>query len=435
MATPSDSDKDILADLAWRGLIADVTDRDGLARRLAALPITLYAGFDPTADSLHVGNLLPLFMLRRFQLAGHHPIALAGGSTGMVGDPSGRAGERALLTRDEVVHRVSSIREQLAKFLDFEHASNPARLVDNADWTSPVSYLDFLRDIGKHFTVNWMVAKESVRARMEDRDSGITYTEFSYMLLQAFDFYHLRQTTGCELQVGGSDQWGNITAGCELCRRKLGTTVYGLVCPLITKADGTKYGKTASGAVWLDPKRTSTYRFYQFFVQADDADVIKLLKVLTFVPRAEIERLESEHATNPGARAAHKTLARKLTTLVHGPSACDDAIRASEIMFGGALDGISESVFQDVVGEVPTRSVDKAELAGAGAPLVDLLVLSGLSSSKGQGRKDVEGGGIYLNNVRITEFSRGVSTTDLLFGKYLLLRKGKRTYAVLSAEG
>jgi tyrosyl-tRNA synthetase len=339
------------------------------------------------------------------------------------------------LTRDEVVHRVGLIRGQLSKFLDFEHKSNPARLVDNADWTSPVSYLDFLRDIGKHFTVNWMVAKESVRARMEDRDSGITYTEFSYMLLQAFDFYHLRQTTGCELQVGGSDQWGNITAGCELCRRKLGATVYGLVCPLVTKADGTKYGKTASGAVWLDPRRTSTYRFYQFFVQADDADVIKLLKVLSFVPRAEIERLEAEHSANPGARAAHKTLARELTTLVHGAAACDDAMRASEIMFGGALEGVSESVFQDVVGEVPTRSVDKAELAGAGAPLVDLLVLSGLSSSKGQGRKDVEGGGIYLNNVRVTEFSRGVTTSDLLFGKYLLLRKGKRTYAVLSAEG
>ena len=434
MGTTSDSEQDLLADLAWRGLIADVTDRDALARRLASMPITVYAGFDPTADSLHVGNLVPLFLLRRFQLAGHHAIALAGGSTGMVGDPSGRAGERALLTREEVVRRVSLIRGQLGKFLDFEHPTNRARLVDNADWTTPVSYLDFLRDIGKHFTVNWMVAKESVRARMEDRDSGITYTEFSYMLLQAFDFYHLHKTTGCELQVGGSDQWGNITAGCELCRRKLGATVYGLVAPLITKADGTKYGKTASGAVWLDPERTSTYRFYQFFVQADDADVIKLLKVLTFVPRAEIEQVERDHAQNPGARAAHKRLARELTTLVHGPTACDDAVRASEIMFGGALDGISESVFQDVVGEVPTGTVDKAELAGAGAPLVDLLVLSGLSSSKGQGRKDVEGGGIYLNNVRVSEFSRGVTTSDLLFGKYLLLRKGKRTYAVLSVE-
>jgi tyrosyl-tRNA synthetase len=433
MGTPSDPPQDVLADLAWRGLIADVTDREGLARRLA-FPTTLYGGFDPTADSLHVGNLVPLFVLRRFQMAGHHPIALAGGSTGMVGDPSGRAGERALLTRDEVVHRVTLIRDQLAKFLDFDNKKNPARLVDNALWTVPVSYLDFLRDIGKHFTVNWMVAKESVRARMEDRESGITYTEFSYMLLQAFDFYHLRQTMGCELQIGGSDQWGNITAGCELCRRKLGATVYGLVSPLVTKADGTKYGKTASGAVWLDPKRTSPYRFYQFFVQADDADVIKLLKVLTFVPREEIERLEADHTKNPGARAAHKTLARELTTLVHGRAACDDAMRASEIMFGGELEGVSESVFQDVVGEVPTCTFDKAELAGTGAALVDLLVLSGLSASKGQARKDIEGGGIYLNNVRANDFSRSVATNDLLFGKYLLLRKGKRTYAVLSVE-
>jgi tyrosyl-tRNA synthetase len=433
MTTSSHPTRDVLADLEWRGLVADVTDREGLTRRLA-FPATLYAGFDPTADSLHAGNLVPLFILRRFQLAGHHPIALAGGSTGMVGDPSGRAGERALLTRDEVVHRVECIRAQLAKFLDFEHRSNPARLVDNAVWTAPVSYLDFLRDIGKHFTVNWMIAKESVRARMEDRDSGITYAEFSYMLLQAFDFYHLYQAMGCELQVGGSDQWGNITAGCELVRRKLGATVYGLVAPLVTKADGTKYGKTASGAVWLDPKRTSPYRFYQFFVQTDDADVIKLLKVLTFVSREQIESLEREHVKNPGARAPQKTLARELTTLVHGQGACDDAVRASEIMFGGELGGVSEAVFEDVVGEVPTRTFDKAELAGAGAALVDLLVLSGLSASKGQARKDVEGGGIYLNNVRVTEFARGVTTSDLLFGKYLLLRKGKRTYAVLSTE-
>jgi tyrosyl-tRNA synthetase len=434
MSTTSDPVPDLPADLEWRGLVADVTDRPGLSRRLAALPITLYAGFDPTADSLHVGNLVPLFLLRRFQLAGHHPIALAGGSTGMIGDPSGRTGERALSTRDEVVHRVNKIRLQLEKFLDFETKKNPARLVDNALWTEPVSYLDFLRDIGKHFTVNWMVAKESVRARMEDRDSGITYTEFSYMLLQAFDFYHLRQTVGCELQVGGSDQWGNITAGCELCRRKLSAVVYGLVAPLVTKADGTKYGKTASGSVWLDPNRTSPYRFYQFFVQADDADVIKLLKVLSFAPRAEIEELESELAKNPGARAPHKALARELTTLVHGRDACDDAMRASEIMFGGELRGVSETVFHEVVGEVPTRGVDKAELAGAGAPLVDLLVLSGLSASKGQARKDVEGGGIYLNNVRVPDFSHRVTTSDLLFGKYLLLRKGKRSYAVLSIE-
>jgi tyrosyl-tRNA synthetase len=279
-----------------------------------------------------------------------------------------------------------------------------------------------------------MIAKESVRARMEDRESGITYTEFSYMLLQAFDFYHLRRTMGCELQIGGSDQWGNITAGCELCRRKLSATVYGLVLTLLTKSDGTKYGKTASGAVWLDPKRTSPYRFYQFFMQADDADVEKLLKVLTFLPREEIEQVIAEHAKNPGGRNAQRALAKEITTLVHGAATCEDAMRASEIMFGGELQGVSEKVFEEVVGEIPTKSFDRAEIAGAGAPLVDLVVLAGLSSSKGQARKDVEGGGIYLNNVRVSEFSRRIATSDLLFGKYLLLRKGKRTYAVLTAE-
>jgi tyrosyl-tRNA synthetase len=421
----------LIENLQARGLYADCTDLGGLAGRLAAGPLTLYAGFDPSADSLHFGNLVPLLALRRFQLAGHNPIALAGGATGMIGDPSGRSDERNLQSPEQVEHNISCIKAQLARFLDFDSAANPARLVNNADWTAGVSYLEFLRDVGKHFTVNGMVAKESVRARMEDREGGISYTEFSYMLLQAFDFYHLRKSLQCELQVGATDQWGNITAGTDLIRKKLAVPAYGLVFPLITKADGTKYGKTASGTIWLDPKRTSPYRFYQFFVQVEDSEAPKLLRTLTFVPTERIAELAT--ATDPGARAAQKELARELTGLVHGAAACADAVRASEIMFGGGLDGIGEALFQDVIGEVPTTAIDKSRFAGTGAPLTDLLVLAGLCPSKGQARKDIEGGGIYLNNVRAAEVSRTASTGDLLFGKYLLLRKGKRTYAVLSA--
>jgi tyrosyl-tRNA synthetase len=424
----------LLEELHWRGLYADCTDADALAKRLAEGPTTLYAGFDPTADSLHVGNLVPLLALRRFQLAGHHPIALAGGATGMVGDPSGKSSERNLQTPEQVDHNIASVKAQLAKFLDFDAKANPARLVNNADWTANVTYLEFLRDVGKFFTVNWMVAKESVRARMEDRDAGISYTEFSYMLLQAFDFYHLRETVNCEVQIGATDQWGNITAGTELIRKKSGKTAFGLVFPLLTKADGTKYGKTAAGAVWLDPKRTSPYRFYQFFMQAEDADVAKLLKVLTFVPTDEIAALEAEVKNNPGARAAQKALAREVTTLVHGATECANAQRASEIMFGGGLDGISEDLFRDVVGEIPTKEFERAKLDGAGTSLLDLLVHSGLAPSKGQARKDIEGGGIYLNNLRVAEITRSATAPDLLFGKYLLLRKGKRTYSVLNVK-
>ena len=423
----------IIEDLQARGLYADCTDLAGLSRRLGDSPLALYAGFDPTSDSLHFGNLVPLLALRRFQQAGHHPIALAGGATGMIGDPSGKSDERNLQSPEQVAHNISCIKVQLARFLDFDAKANPARLVNNADWTVGVSYLEFLRDVGKHFTVNSMVAKESVRARMEDREAGISYTEFSYMLLQAFDFYHLRRTLQCELQVGATDQWGNITAGTELIRRKLGVPAYGLVFPLITKADGTKYGKTATGTIWLDPKRTSPYRFYQFFVQVEDSEAPKLLKTLTFVPVERIVELELATKTDPGPRAAQKTLARELTELVHGKAACADAVRASEIMFGGGLEGISEALFQDVIGEVPTKDLEKSRLAGAGAPLTDLLVHAGLCPSKGQARKDIEGGGIYVNNVRVAEASKLVAAGELLFGKHLLLRKGKRTYAVLSA--
>jgi len=424
----------ILDELRWRGLLADCTDLDALTKRLSEGPITLYAGFDPTADSLHVGNLVPLFALRRFQLRGHHPIALAGGSTGMIGDPSGKPDERNLLTPDQLSRNLDGIRPQLAKFLDFEVRSNPARLVNNYDWTAPVGVLEFLRDVGKHVSVNAMVAKDSVRSRMETRDAGISYAEFSYMLLQGFDFYHLRKTYGCELQVGATDQWGNITVGTELTRRKLGATVWGLVFPLLTKADGAKYGKTADGAVWLDPKRTSPYRFYQFFVNADDADAGTLLRTLTFLEREEIQDLEGALQTDPGARAAQRALARELTRLVHGEDALAAAVRASEILFGGSLEGVSEEVFGDVVGEVPTTEFEKTKLASPGVALPEVLVHVGLCSSRGQARKDIEGGGIYLNNERQADAVRRITTNDLLFGKYVLLRKGKRTYAVLSVR-
>src|ERR1700722_16566025 len=311
----------IYEELEWRGLAADCTEKDELVKRLGAAPMTLYAGFDPTADSLHVGSLVPLLALRRFQLQGHHAIAVAGGATGSIGDPSGKTQERQLLTREVLNANIASVKEQLRRLLDFDAKANPARLMDNASWTAGVSYLDFLRDIGKHFSVNMMVAKESVRARMEDREAGISYTEFSYMLLQAFDFYHLRKEFNCELQIGATDQWGNITAGIDLCRKKLGTTVFGLTFPLMTKADGTKYGKTATGTVWLDAKKTSPYRFYQFFIQLDDNDAIKILKMLSFATQAQVAELEQQQAANPGARAPHKFLARELTELVHGKTA------------------------------------------------------------------------------------------------------------------
>ena len=434
----------IYEELNWRGLIADCTDPNvsvsgghvpqtdpGLWHRKN---ITLYCGFDPTGDSLHVGSLVPLLTLRRFQLAGHTPIAVAGGATGSIGDPSGKTQERQLLTPEILQQNIASMAAQLRRWLDFDSPTNAARLVDNASWMAGVSFLDFLRDIGKHFTFNQMVAKESVRARMEDREVGISYTEFSYMLLQAFDFMVLCRDQQCELQIGGSDQWGNITAGIELTRKKLGKTVYGLTLPLVTKADGTKFGKTETGTIWIDAKKTSVYKFYQFWINTDDRDVIRYLKFFTFLSQAEIESLEKQHAENPGARIAHKALAKAATDLIHGESATAEAIRASEILFGGKLDGIAESTFNEIVGEVPTKEIEKAKLDGAGIPLVELLVHAGLCPSKGQARKDIEGGGVNINNVREASATRAVSASDLLFGKHVLLRKGKKNYVVVTAK-
>ena len=423
----------LIEDLQWRGLLADCTDLDALSKRLNEGPITVYCGFDPTGDSLHVGHLMGQLTLARFQRAGHHVIALAGGATGMVGDPSGRSSERNLLTREQLDHNIACIKSQLSSLLDFTAAANPARLVDNADWIAPFSFLDFLRDVGKHFSLNVMLAKDSVRSRMEG-DGGISYTEFSYQLLQAYDFYHLRKTFGCELQIGGSDQWGNLTAGTDLIRKKLGheANAWGWTFPLITKSDGTKFGKTASGAVWLDATRTSPYKLYQFFVNTEDAKVSEYLRKFTFLPRAEIEELEAKHAANPGPREAHKALAREVTRLVHGQAALDAALKTSEILFGAEIGDTTEEVFRDVVGEIPTKELTTAQLAAPGLALTEALVHAGLSQSKGQAKKDIEGGGVYINNVKCADIARTLTATDLLFGKHVLLRKGKRTYAVLS---
>ena len=428
--------------MQWRGLIADCTDTAELTKRAAA-PLTLYAGFDPTADSLHVGNLVPLLGLRRFQLLGHHPIAVAGGATGSIGDPSGKTQERQLLTKDVLDHNIASVKVQLARLLDFETKQNPARVMDNASWTAGVSFLEFLREIGKHFSVNQMVAKESVRARMEDREVGISYTEFSYMLLQAFDFYVLARDHNCELQIGGSDQWGNITAGIEFTRKKLGQTVYGLTLPLITNADGTKFGKTEAGAIWLDPKRTSIYKFFQFWINTDDRDVIRYLKFFTLpknekdvlAAREKIDDLEKKLPKNPELREAQTELATQVTSLVHGQAAALDALAASTLLFYGILDNHSERALEIIAGEVPTKEIQKSKLVDAGLPLLELLVHSGLCPSKGQARKDVEGGGVNINNAREASATRAVRLNDLLFGKYILLRKGKKNYVVIIATG
>ena len=421
----------IIEELEWRGLVSDCTDREALTQRLAKGAVTLYCGFDPTADSLHVGNLVPLLALRRFQQFGHKPIIVAGGATGSIGDPSGKSAERQLLTHEQLKANIKGVKKQLAGFLEFDGEANAALLVDNADWTAPLSFLDVLRDVGKHFKVNAMVAKESVRARMEDRDVGISYTEFSYMILQALDFHHLCVQHECELQIGGSDQWGNITAGIDLIHRRQNRQAFGLTLPLITNADGSKFGKTEAGAVWLDVARTSIYQFYQYWVRVDDRDVVRYLNFFTFLHRDDVEALARQHSEQPQARIAHKALAKEVTALAHGEAAANEAIRASEILFGGELDGITEATFQEIAGEVPTHEIKLDRFGGEGLWLPELLHEAGLAQSRGQARKDVKGGGVYVNNRRTDDEQHKLQSGDLLFGKYLLLRRGKRNYAVV----
>jgi len=428
-------------DLEARGIVKQVTD-PALAQKLETSKLTLYCGFDPTSDSLHVGSLLPLLTMRRFQKAGHHCIAVVGGATGMIGDPSGKSQERSLLGPEQLAHNIQGIRSTISRFLDFEGA-NPAKLANNGDWFRDMSYIDFLRDVGKHFTVNHMVAKESVRARLEDREHGISYTEFSYMLLQAYDFYVLNQKENCTLQIGGSDQWGNITAGIELIRRmnaaKSGVPLteetkqeaFGLTHPLVSKSDGTKFGKTEKGNLWLDPKRTSPYQFYQFFIQTADADVSSFLRFFTFLSITEIEALENSIKTEPEKRLAQTTLAREITRLVHGEAELARVEKATQALFGSGIRELDERSLLEVLADAPSTKISKDRLA-AGIPVIDALAETALCQSKGAARKDLTGGGIYVNNERVTDVAAVLKSTDLIAGGYVLLRKGKKTYHLIA---
>lgn len=413
---------DIWADLEWRGLLYQATD-ESLGRLLNEETFTLYCGFDPTGDSLHVGSLVPLLALARFQRAGHVPIALAGGATGLIGDPSGKKQERQLKTREEIAANVEGIRKQLERFLDFNAGSLSAKLVDNAEWLDGYNLLNFLRDIGKHFTINDMLSKESVRNRIE---TGISYTEFSYQLLQAYDFYYLSTHYGCRLQTGGSDQWGNIVAGIELTRRMAQRQVYGLTFPLITKADGSKFGKTAEGtSCWLDPKRTSPYKFYQFFIQTEDRDVIKFLRYFTFLSREEIGQLEVALKSVPEKREAQRALARHMTELVHGQSEMQRAEAAARALFGDSLWLLDERTLLEVFEEAPSKDLSREWI---GRPLVDVLVQAGVEKSKAAGRQSIQGGGLYLNNERIEDVHERLSEQHLIHSKYIVIRRGKRNY-------
>ena len=423
---------DVFDELQWRGLVHQVTD-DGLWARMAAEPFTLYHGMDATADSLHVGSLLGVVTLRRLQAYGHAPLVLLGGGTSMIGDPGGRRTERPLLSKEQIGANAAGIRAQLESLLDFGPGPGAALLVDNVDWLSSLPVIDFLRDVGKHFTVNAMLAKEAIRARLEDPDQGISYTEFSYMLLQAYDFLHLFDRSGCRLQVGGSDQWGNITAGIDLVRRTRGEEVFGFTWPLVTKADGTKFGKSEAGNVWLDPRRTSPYQFFQFWINADDHDVGRHLRFFTFLDRGRIAELEAAAAERPGAREAQRTLAREVTALVHGEAAAAAADRASAALFGGDLRDLSESQLSEAFADAPSSRLARSALDGEGVPLVDLLAGSGLVASKSAARQAIAQGGVTVNGARESDVDRRLGPSDLLAGRFLVLRRGKRNYHLVDA--
>ena len=416
----------LLEDLRWRGLLAQSTDEAALLESLKK-PITLYVGFDPTAPSLHVGNLVVLLVLRRFQLAGHTPIALVGGATGLVGDPSGKNEERTLNSSEIVEGWVNRIRTQVSAFLDFDAAPNKAIVVNNLDWTSPLSAIEFLRDIGKHFSVNQMLSKDSVSARLEA--GGISYTEFSYQVLQSYDFLELFRRNNCTLQLGGSDQWGNIVAGLDLIRRVEQGSGHALTVPLLTKADGTKFGKTAGGSVWLDPEMTSPYAFFQYWLNTDDKDVINFLKVFSFKSHEEISDLENAHNANPGLREAHRALARELTALVHGQDTTVRVEGAARALFGqGDLNELDEVTLAGALAELPRTSVAKDQ------PIptwVDLLAATGVVDSKSAARRIVKEGGAYLNNEKISGEDFTPQISDFLCGKYAVLRKGKRDLAAV----
>ena len=420
----------LLDDLEWRGLIAQSTDRKELESALAK-PISLYLGVDPTAPSLHLGNLVVFLVLKRFQLAGHRPIALVGGATGLVGDPSGKNDERTLNEEKLVAEWVAKMRKQVEKLLDFNNKDTSAKLVNNLDWTKAVSALELLRDIGKHFSVNQMLAKDSVATRLSS--TGISYTEFSYQVLQAFDYLELYRRDQCRLQIGGSDQWGNIVAGLDLIRKVEGGSAHALTVPLLAKSDGSKFGKTASGAIWLEETMTSAYEFFQFWLNSDDADIPKLLKVFSMKSRAEIEELIEKVKTNPGAREAHRELAREMTTLIHGGAMAKSVEEAAKALFGqGEIGDLDLKTLDSALSQLPKTTIKKGDPYPT---WVDLLAATGVVESKSAARRIVKEGGGYLNNKKVESEDFTPSKADLLHGKYLLLRKGKRDLAAVEVEG
>jgi len=417
----------LMEDLAFRGLINQVTDNEGLAQKLNQDKVVLYIGFDPTADSLHIGHLLPILVLRRFQLAGHFVLALVGGGTGLIGDPSGKLNERTLNTTEIVVEWSDKIKQQLSRFLDFsDQMENPAQIVNNYDWLNGLDTISFLRDIGKNFTVNYMLAKDSVDSRIE---KGISFTEFSYMILQAYDFYNLNQTMNCTLQVGGSDQWGNITAGLELIGKTSGNKAFGMTVPLVTKSDGQKFGKTEGGAIWLDPLKTTPYQFYQFWLNTDDQDVIKFIKYFTFLPHEEIKRLEEEVKQSPEKREAQRVLAREVTELVHSKESLDGALNITKALFDGDVAMLSVAEIEEAFQDVPSTTIPDEDIA-----LVDLLVASNAAPSKRQARQDIESGAISVNGEKLSAVDYVLSSSDRIGGKYMIVRRGKKKYFLVKFQ-
>lgn len=415
---------ELLKELQFRGLINQVTDEEGIDQVLANEKIKLYSGFDPTADSLHIGHLLPVLTLRRFQLHGHHPIALVGGATGLIGDPSGKKAERTLNTADIVANWSGRIKEQLSRFLDFEAGNNPAVIANNYDWIGKLDVISFLRDVGKNFGINYMLAKDSVQSRIE---SGISFTEFSYMILQSYDFLELYQNEKCRLQIGGSDQWGNITAGLELIRKtEENAKAFGLTIPLVTKADGTKFGKTEGGAIWLDREKTSPYEFYQFWINTDDRDVVKYLKFFTFLSREEIEALEKEIQEAPEKRSAQKALAEEVTKLVHGEESLEQAIKISQALFSGNIQELTAAEIVQGFKDVPSFKVEDADIN-----IVELLVQTKISPSKRQAREDVTNGAIYINGERTQDLEKVITEKDRIENQFTVIRRGKKKYFLI----
>lgn len=416
----------ILDDLSFRGLIQQQTDEAGLRELLDKEKISLYSGFDPTADSLHIGHLLPILMLRRFQLAGHRPIALVGGATGLIGDPSGKKAERTLNNEEIVREWSQKIKNQLSRFLDFEAEENPAIMANNYDWIGKMNVIDFLRDVGKNFGINYMLAKDTVSSRIE---TGISYTEFSYMILQSLDFLNLYRNQECKLQIGGSDQWGNITSGLELIRKsEENAKAFGLTIPLVTKADGTKFGKTEGGAIWLDKEKTSAYEFYQFWINTDDRDVVKYLKYFTFLSKEEIEDLAEKTETAPEKREAQKRLAEEVTVLVHGREAFEQAVNISKALFSGDIKQLTAEEVKVGFKGVPSLEIEKADEL----PLVEILVQSKLSPSKRQAREDITNGAVYVNGERRTDVADVLTADDRIEGQFTVIRRGKKKYFLLT---